>query len=106
MKLRSQSLVVSISLGSVLLLILILTAIARNKSKELQAVPQEQTSLRSAPAMSGPFKYLPEGARIDDQTRDVVFADIDGDGQKEEIILYSVVKSAADHKAGVLVLKR
>src|SRR5260370_14421271 len=105
MKVKSQSLVVSVSLGGVLLIILILSAIARNKSKALR-VPQEQTGSGPAAPGSGPLRYLPEGARINDQNRDVVFADIDGDGQKEEIIFYSVVKSPADRKAGVLILKR
>jgi len=48
---------------------------------------------------------LPEGATIDDQSKDVIFADINGDGQKEEIIFYSVNKSLNDRKAGVLILK-
>jgi len=96
----------SVSLVSVLLVILIWTAIAHNKGNSSQSNPQQPTSSRLAPTSSGPFKYLPEGATIADQSRDVVFADIDGDGQKEQIIFYSLVKSRSDRKAGVLVLKR
>ncbi|HXG92600.1 MAG TPA: VCBS repeat-containing protein [Blastocatellia bacterium] len=49
-----------------------------------------------------PYKYLPSGAKIKDQHKDVVFADLDGDGQQEVVIFYTL---GNDHKANILVLK-
>lgn len=50
-----------------------------------------------------PLRYLPAGAVIANAKKDVIFSDLDGDGQQEEIIFYGL---SHEHKAGVLVLKK
>jgi len=52
-----------------------------------------------------PFRYLPPGSKIRNREKDVIFADLFGDGAKEAIIFYTVGESNNDHKAGVLVLR-
>lgn len=56
----------------------------------------------NAQAKSDAYKYLPEGARINDQSKDVVLADLNGDGKQEEIIFFSLPQQ---HKVGIAVLK-
>jgi hypothetical protein len=104
MKDKSQGFLLSVFLGGVLLLVVLLSSIAHNKDREGGSTPQQQTNSITT-VRSGPFKYLPEGARIDDESKDVVFADIDGDGQKEQIIFYSITHPPNGRKAGILVLK-
>ncbi len=53
-------------------------------------------------AKNDPYRYLPDGAKIDNPEKDVVFADLNGDGKQEEIIFYSFPH---DPHAGILVLK-
>lgn len=52
-----------------------------------------------------PLKYLPAGAKIGNRDKDVVFADLDGDGQQEVVIFYALGSSPNDTKANILVLK-
>jgi len=52
-----------------------------------------------------PFKYLPSGSRIKDRDKDVVFADLLGDGVKEAVIFYSLGDSNNNHMANILVLR-
>lgn len=52
-----------------------------------------------------PFRHLPSGAKIKDRHRDVVFADLDGDGQQEVVIFYTIGSDPNDRKANILVLK-
>ena len=52
-----------------------------------------------------PLKYLPAGAKFSNRNKDVVFADLDGDGQQEVVIFYALGNSSDDHKANILVLK-
>lgn|SRR5574341_1001603 len=61
-----------------------------------------QTSGADVQARSNPYKYLPTGAKISDETKDVVFADLEGNGTKDEIIFYAVPDN---HQAGIIVLK-
>jgi tetratricopeptide (TPR) repeat protein len=52
-----------------------------------------------------PLKYLPAGAKISNRDKDVVFADLDGDGLQEVIIFYTLGVAVNDTKANILVLK-
>jgi len=53
-----------------------------------------------------PFKYLPSGAKIKNREKDVVFADLDGDGHEEVIIFYTLGDDPNNHKANIMVLNR
>ncbi len=49
-----------------------------------------------------PLRYLPDGAKIRDPSKEVIFADLDGDGTKEQIIFFSLPHQ---HKVGIAVLR-
>lgn len=51
-----------------------------------------------------PFKYLPAGAKINNRDKDIIFADLDGDGQREVVIFYTIGQDPHDHRASILVL--
>ena len=50
------------------------------------------------------FKYLPAGAIINDPNKQIIFADLDGDGKKEITIFYATVNGEV-HNANILVVK-
>jgi len=53
-----------------------------------------------------PLKYLPSGAKIQNRNKDVVFADLDGDGKEEVIVFYTVGDDPNDHTASIMVLNQ
>jgi hypothetical protein len=65
----------------------------------------EKQSTKEAGPGFDPFQYLPPGAKIKDRRKDVVFADLGGDGQKDVVIFYTVGTGPNDHKANILVLE-
>jgi hypothetical protein len=50
-------------------------------------------------------KYLPQGAKIRDDEKDVVFADLCGNGRRDIVIFYTIGESSSDNRAAILVLK-
>lgn len=67
-------------------------------------IPDQGTAQRLAQndTKSGPYRYLPEGAKINNKDKDVVLVDLGGDGGQEEIIFFSLPQ---EHKVGIVVLK-
>src|SRR3977135_193120 len=62
---------------------------ANQSSKEFDSsdhklVPQTDTKF-------DPLKYLPAGASLSNPEKNVVFADLDGDGKQEVIIFYAIL---------------
>jgi hypothetical protein len=57
------------------------------------------------PRTFDPSKYLPSGSKLKDTSKDVVFADLLGDGAREAVIFYTVGESSNDHQANILVLR-
>lgn len=53
-----------------------------------------------------PFKYLPVGARLQRPEKDVVSADLDGDGRKEIVLFYVRGDTPDEYQANILVLKQ
>lgn len=66
---------------------------------------REKYSTQEAGRGFDPFKYLPPDATIKDRRKDVVFADLGGDGQRDVVIFYTIGTDPNDHKANILVLK-
>ena len=64
------------------------------------AVSQQQGNSAKRPDL---FTYLPPGATIVDEAKSVAFADLDADGQREEVIFYSLPDV---HSIGVVILKK
>src|SRR5215467_3347287 len=52
-----------------------------------------------------PLNYLPPGAKIKNKDKDVISADLIGDGTKETIIFYAVGEDPNDHRANIVVLR-
>lgn len=79
----------------------------RNSSESEERVgPSERRMIPQVVLPLNPWDYLPAGAKIKDPNKDVVLADLDGDGPAEVIIFYTLGETPDDHKANVLVLKR
>jgi hypothetical protein len=51
------------------------------------------------------YKYLPPGARIEDQSRSLLRADLDGDGLEEVVIFYTTGTLSSSKSVGFIVLK-
>jgi hypothetical protein len=66
---------------------------------------REKHSTQEAGHGFDPLKYLPPGATIKDRSKDVVFADLGGDGQRDVVIFYTIGTDPNDHKANIMVLK-
>lgn len=70
--------------------------------------PEVETSREAASRKDqkfDPFNYLPVGSSIDNLDKDVAYADLDGDGNKEIIIFYTLY-SEGQHKANILVVRQ
>lgn len=52
-----------------------------------------------------PYQYIPKGAKIPNQKKDIVFADLDGDGQ-DEVVLFYLVPHGRFVVPSIKVLKR
>src|SRR5437773_3933116 len=67
------------------------------------------TIMRALPAQNEPefepHKYLPRGAKIQDTRKNMIFADLDGDGLKEVVLFYTLDEGAGRHQANILVLR-
>lgn len=50
------------------------------------------------------MRYLPLGATVKNRTKQIVFADLDGDGQQEVIIFYSLGQDPNSHQANITIL--
>ena len=50
----------------------------------------EKQSTKEAGLGIDPFQYLPPGAKIKDRRKDVVFADLSGNGRREVVIFYTI----------------
>lgn len=74
------------------------------RRKELSSAEGEKSTSPQVEAKFDPLKYLPLGATIPNSEKNVVFADLDGDGTQEVIIFYTVV-SGTKGQADILVLK-
>ncbi len=92
-------------LCGMLLLALLWNSFASNGGEQTAIISEGQDT-RLTNAQSEPDNYLPAGAKITDRSKDVVSADLDGDGQTEKIIFYSISNQLNSRGAGVLVLKR
>lgn len=97
---RRFYLLIGTAITIVIMIVAILGAVLRNPS--ISAQGKQQQSATGNNVRSDSLKYLPDGAEISNPSKDVIFADLGGNGQLEEIIFYSLPH---DHKAGVLVLK-
>src|SRR5438552_2207429 len=83
---------------------LLLTVLCASVLEQLSGNAAPITQIES-PAFDA-RKYLPVGAVVSHPGKDVVFADIDGDGRREVVIFYNLGSSPDRHEANILVLKR
>ena len=81
--------------------LIVAIAVATTHGKKLvnEASLKPVTNNETQPGL---YRYLPEGAKISDKTKDIVLADLDGDGRQEEIIFFTLPQQ---YKTGIAVLK-
>jgi hypothetical protein len=95
-------LIIGVSLAGVLAVVIGTSAGRRHGEKTTVQVSVQDVSVEDNEANDEQDPELPEGAKISDPSKDVIFADLEGDGRKEKIIFFSLPQQ---HKAGVAVLK-
>jgi hypothetical protein len=76
-------------------------SVANTDNKKPSGEAPSQTVTNTEP-QAEVVKYLPQGAEIADPNKDVIFADLVGDGQQEEIIFFTLPQQ---DKTGITVLK-
>ncbi len=103
---------IGVLLLGILTLIAIVAAAVRKQSRSLDQTAVGEPNQNATPAALSKIgrvsksefsRYLPDGAVIGNENRDIVFADLDGNGQQEQIIFYSLYPQPKD---GIMVLKR
>jgi hypothetical protein len=109
MKNLRRARLIHLAIVIVLISALVLIAVGRKRSHpagQSPAIESNQNSLNAQGpdvGIGGLDRYLPAGATISDLNKFVIAADLDADGQKEQIIFYNVSSQSKD---GIVVLKR
>ncbi|HWN97747.1 MAG TPA: hypothetical protein VNS63_00595 [Blastocatellia bacterium] len=80
------------------------TGIARQTYQDLEGRYMSQSGTHKAANKFDPLKYLPAGASLSNPEKNVVFADLIGDGKQEVVIFYRIL-DGDKHQANILVLK-